>query len=292
MREELQALGEALNQPTPPSTRSIDLSAAAAETVVVLPAGGFGYRMRSVNEPEGAATQKSLLPLPNGETLIGRIVRQYAEAGFRQFVALLNYAGNEVEAHLDGGRPWGVEVRCSYDPESGGSGRTGAMVHAMDRGILPETSPTVVHNADCQIMRYEGSFTTDLLRTHVEAVESRNALATLAAVDGIVYPYTGMSLSGGMVREIAMYPFVPIPGHTGITVLTPEALISMRENARTSDKNFEQGLFPIWAAAGRLAAMVISHQSWAAVDDRKTYRVFSQAVAEEVNTGSPSGSGA
>lgn len=281
MREELQALGEALCRPAPPATAVVDLAAHAAETVVVIPAGGFGYRMRGVDEPEGTATQKSLLPLPNGETLIGRVIRQYAEAGFKQFVALLNYAGKEVEAHLDGGSPWGVEVRCSYDPESGGSGRTGAIVHAMDLGILPETAPTVVHNADCQIMRYEGSFTTDLLRTHVEAVDARNAIATLAAVDGIVYPYTGMSLDSGMVSEIAMYPFVPIPGHTGITVLTPEALVSMRENARTSDKNFEQGLFPLWAAAGRLAALVISHRSWAAVDDRKTYRIFSQAVAEE-----------
>lgn len=282
MRDELKALGEALYRPVPPSVAEIDLAAHAAETVVVLPAGGFGYRMRSVDEPEGGATQKSLLPLPNGETLIGRVIRQYAESGFRNFVALLNYAGAEVEAHLDGGRPWGVEVRCSYDPESGGSGRTGAIVHAMDLGILPETAPAVVHNADCQIMRYEGSFTTDLLRAHLKAVASSNALATLAAVDGIVYPYTGMSVADGLVREIAMYPFVPVPGHTGITVLTPEALRSMRENARTSDKNFEQGLFPLWAAAGRLAALVISHRSWAAVDDRKTYRVFSQAVAEEL----------
>jgi NDP-sugar pyrophosphorylase family protein len=290
MREELQRLGEALYRPGPQSSAVIDLAAHAAETVVVLPAGGFGYRMRSVNEPEGAATQKSLLPLPNGETLIGRIIRQYAEAGFGQFVALLNYAGAEVEAHLDGGRPWGVEVRSSYDPESGGSGRTGAMVHAMDLGILPANAPAVVHNADCQIMRYEGSFTADLLRTHVAAVASGNVLATLAAVDGIVYPYTGMSVAGGLVREIAMYPFVPVPGHTGITVLTSEALASMRENARTSDKNFEQGLFPLWAAAGRLAAMVISHRSWAAVDDRKTYRVFSQAVADE-NRAEPSDQG-
>ena len=286
MREELTALGEAHSQAVEPSGEAIDLAAAAAAAVVVLPAGGYGYRMRSVDEPEGGATQKSLLPLPNGETMIGRVIRQYAEAGFRHFLALLNYAGAEVEAHLDGGRPWGVEVISSYDPETGGSGRTGAMVHAMDRGLLRDDLPVVVHNADCQIMRYEGSFTADLLRTHVEAVKSRNVLGTIAAVDGIVYPYTGLSVAGGLVREIEMYPFVPVPGHTGITVLTPEALRDMRENAAHSHKNFEQDLFPRWAAAGRLAAMVISHRSWVAVDDRKSYRVFCQAVAEEAALGS------
>jgi NDP-sugar pyrophosphorylase family protein len=285
MRDELQALGLALHQPMEPAAGDLDLASAAAETVVVLPAGGFGYRMRGVDEPEGVALQKSLLPLPNGETLIGRVIRQYAEAGFKRFVALLNYAGNEVEAHLDGGRPWGVEVVSSYDPENRGSGRTGAMVHAMDRGLLGDHLPVVVHNADCQIMHYQGSFTADLLRTHVEAVRDRGVLGTIAAVDGIVYPYTGMSVAGGLVREIEMYPFVPVPGHTGITVLTPEALQDMRENAAHSQKNFEQDLFPRWAAAGRLAALVISHRSWVAVDDRKTYRAFSQAVAEEVAGG-------
>lgn len=282
MRDELQILGSSLFQPAPHVETQIDLQQAAAETVVVIPAGGFGYRMRAVDEGEGGqATQKSLLPLPNGETLIGRVVRQYSEAGFRRFVALLNYAAEEVQAHLDDGRPWGVEVRCSFDPASGGSGRTGAMAHAMDLGILGDDAPVVVHNADCQIMRYEGSFTADLLRTHVESVAARNALATLAAVDGIVYPYTGMSIADGRVREIAMYPFVPIPGHTGVTVLTTEALADMRANAAHSQKNFEQDLFPKWAAEGRLAAMVINHESWAAVDDRKTYRHFCQAVAEE-----------
>ena len=49
-----------------------------------------------VSAEAGAVTQKALLPLPNGETLIGRVIRQYAEAGFRQFVAL-PACGNDAE---------------------------------------------------------------------------------------------------------------------------------------------------------------------------------------------------
>jgi NDP-sugar pyrophosphorylase family protein len=282
MHEELAKLGADLCRPGrtaagPPA----DLSTAIGRAVVALPAGGFGYRMRGVTAEPGAVTQKSLLPLPNGETLAGRLVRQYAEAGFRQFVALVNYEGQEVEAHLGDGSRWGVEIRFSYDPDSKGSGRTGAMLHAMNAGVLPEDRTVVVHNADCHVMRYPGCFPHDLLAAHLHAVAEGNPVATLAAVDGTPYPFTGMSVRAGMVTEVAMYPFIPVPTHTGITVLTAEALAVIRGNAARSQKNFEADLFPCWASEGRLAAMVISHHNWVAVDDRKAYRVFCQVVQEE-----------
>src|SRR6266496_3021157 len=110
MREELARLGAALCRPGDLLSGGEDVTPKAAETVVALPAGGFGYRMRDVSAEAGGVTQKALLPLPNGETLIDRVIRQYAEAGFRRFVALVNHAGGAVEEHLDGGRRWGVEV--------------------------------------------------------------------------------------------------------------------------------------------------------------------------------------
>jgi NDP-sugar pyrophosphorylase family protein len=243
----------------------------------VLPAGGFGYRMRSVSET-GGVTQKALLPLPNGETLIGRLVRQYAEVGIRQFLALVNYEGRAVEEYLAGGAPWGVEVRCSYDPQETGSGRTGAMLHAMDRGLLPQDRTLVVHNGDCHVYGYPGSFPHDLLQAHLRASARGEVAATLAAVDGTPYPYTGMSIAEGRVTDVEMYPFIPVPTHTGITVLAPAALQSIREHAAASKKNFESDLFARWAREKRLAAMVISHRQWVAVDDRKSYRQFCQAV--------------
>ena len=80
-----------------------------------------------------------------------------------------------------------------------------------------------------------------------------------------------------------MYPFIPVPTHTGITALMPEALAQLRENAGRSKQNFERDMFPRWAAEHRLASMVIGHEQWIAVDDRKAYRIFSQAVEEEVS---------
>jgi NDP-sugar pyrophosphorylase family protein len=285
MHGELQELASALCQPgewAPTSEAAVD--AALAQAVVVLPAGGFGYRMRSASET-GGVTQKALLPLPNGETLIGRLVHQYAEAGCREFLALVNYEGQAVEAHLAAGAPWGVRIQCSYDPDPVGSGRTGAMVHAMTQGLLSEDRTVIVHNADCHLMRYPGSFPRDLVHAHLAALEERNAVATLAAVNGTAYPYTGMSIRNGMVSAVEMYPFIPVPTHTGITVLTPDALRALRENAPKSKQNFERDMFPRWSAAGRLAALVVSHENWIAVDDRKALRIFCRAVEEETVRG-------
>jgi NDP-sugar pyrophosphorylase family protein len=280
MQDELRALGAALCEPgSIPRSFAPDLAATAAGAVVVLPAGGFGYRLRGAG-PEGV-TQKALMPLPNGETLLGRVIRQYAGAGFREFVALVNHQGREVEEHLAGGAPWGVTARCSYDPQETGSGRTGAMLNAAELGILPTGRLLMVHNADCQVFGYEGSFPLDFLRAHLWAEEAGNALAPVAAVDGSPYAYTGMGIRDGMVSGIEMYPFVPIPAHAGITAVVAAALADIQANARESKKNFEQDMFPRWAAAARLGAMVISHTQWAAVDDRKAYRNFCAAVEGE-----------
>ena len=282
LADELARLGAALHrQPLDFLSETPEVEGLAAETVVALPAGGFGYRMRDVAQEAGGVTQKSLLPLPNGETLIGRLVRQYAAAGFRRFVALVNHEGAAVEEHLAGGAPWGVEVRCSFDPDPRGSGRTGALLHAVAAGILPADRTLIVHNADCQVIRYAGCFPRDLLRAHRAGLERRGVLATAAAVDGARLSYTGMAIAAGIVTGVEMYPFIPVPSHTGITALTPEALTSLGEHYRQTKQNFERDMFPLWAGQGRLAAMVIPHASWVAVDDRKAYRLCCEAVAGE-----------
>ncbi len=277
MHSELQQLAHSLHVPKAAGTREdVDLPAIAAGMVVVLPAGGFGYRMRAASDT--GVTQKSLLPLPNGETLIGRLIRQYAAAGFKQFVALVNYEGAAVEEHLAGGAPWSVEVRCSYDPQAVGSGRTGAMLNAMTNGTLPGDRAVLVHNADCHLMGYTGNFPLDFLNAHAAALSECGAVATLAAIDGIPYPFTGMSIREGVVTEIEMYPFIPVPVHTGITVLTAEALAQIRQHPPDVKGNFERDYFPRWAAEGRLGAMVLPYRHWVAVDDRKAYKLFCEAV--------------
>jgi NDP-sugar pyrophosphorylase family protein len=248
-----------------------------ARIVVALPAGGFGYRMRGAGD---GPTQKCLLPLPNGETLIGRLVREYAAGGFRRFVALVNHEGEAVRQHLDKGRPWGVDADCSFDPDPEGSGRTGALAHARQQGLLPTGAEVLVHNADCQLMRYPGSFGRDLAAAHAAAARE-GAAATLVAVAGTPYPYTGMSIEDGLVTGIEMYPFIPVPTHAGITLLSPEALDELIALAPPGKSNFERDMFPRWSDRGALAALVLTQEQWIPVDDRKAYRQFCDYVAED-----------
>ncbi len=273
MREQLETLRQALCDTPMGTTESGSSTLDPAEIPVVLPAGGFGYRMRGATDT--GITQKCLYPLPDGETLIGRLLREYAAAGFRRFVALVNHEGRAVEEYLAGGTPWGVVAHCSFDPDGAGSGRSGAIAHAVAQGLLPTSSPVIVHNADCHLLRYQGCFPLDLLASHAAAV---GALATLVAVDGSPYPFTGMRIEAGRVREIEMYPFIPVPVHAGMTVLSAEAIASVAGWPTDRKGNFERDFFPVWAQAGRLGAMVIPFDHWVAVDDRKAYQRLCDAL--------------
>lgn len=281
MRDLLEGLGRQLCSPGPlPDVPPDEVRALAREALVVIPAGGFGYRMRSAQDGPGQVTQKALLPLPDGNTLISRLVVEYREAGCTEFLALVNHEGQAVVEHLDGGRPWGVTVQASFDPEPTGSGRTGALLHARRQGLVPPGRTLVVHNADCHVFDYPGSFPADLLAHHLASRRRMDCLATLAAVDGSDYPFTGMRIQAGAVTAVEMYPFIPVPTHTGITVLTPEAVETLADAPdEPGRRNFERDMFPVWAAAGRLAAMVLSHRNWVAVDDRKAYERFRAALS-------------
>jgi NDP-sugar pyrophosphorylase family protein len=263
----------------PPAASKLETN--LADTIVAIPAGGLGLRMRHPAARDEGLTQKALLPLPNGEALILRIIRQYREAGFRRFVVLVNHAGAEVEAYLSGGRPWEVEVVTSYDPDPAGSGRTGALVHAMETEAVPMERAVIVHNADCQIIGYPGSFPRDLWQAHEHAYERGRVLATLAAVRGTYHTYTGMTIEDGRVSSVEVEPFIPLPTHTGISVLSPSALRLLRWGLRHRTGNFERDHFPTWAKQYGLAALIIHQDRWIAVDDRKAYQRLCEFVAPE-----------
>ncbi|MBI3911240.1 MAG: NTP transferase domain-containing protein [Armatimonadetes bacterium] len=288
VRELLNKLSEAMYRPAAPvPVAGEEVTALVGQALVVIPAGGFGTRMRGAGMPEGGIQQKALLPLPGGETLIGRLVRQYREAGFRRFLALVNHEGQAVAEHLGDGAAWGVEIRCSFDPIPAGAGRSGALRHAMAMGLITPEDRLIVHNADCQLMGYPGCLSIDLARAHLATRRQMAAVATLVAVDGTPYPFTGMRIQCGRVTEVAMYPFIPLPTHTGITLLDCEAQQDLQEEPDAGGRgNFEATLFPRWAGEGRLGALVISHAHWVAVDDQKSYQRLCGYLTGRQSTGS------
>ncbi len=245
------------------------------KSVVVLPAGGEGTRMRQLTEAQGL--HKVVLRPEGGESLIQRIVEMYRDAGLTEFVALIYYEGESVVNDLGDGSSLGVKITYSQDP-GGPVGRGGAILNAMENGILAQGSTLIVHNPDDQIVRYSGSFPDDILKGHLQGAKE-GAVATAVVVPETPYSYTGFKIESGKIRQIAAYPPVPIPAHTGVTVLGPETFSYFREIFDLSKKmDFEPYLFPKLVEEDRLYSVIIPSQCWIAVNDLKGLRAYLEAV--------------
>lgn len=243
--------------------------------VVVLPAGGEGSRLRTLMGSD--AVNKAALKLGD-ESLIRRTARMYRDAGVGRFVALIYHAGASVVEDLGDGKALGAEVRYSEDPGRP-VGRGGAILNAIQNGLLPEGATLIVHNPDDQIVRYPGSFVDDVLAGHLQGTRA-GAIATVVVVGETPYTYTGLRVEEGRVREIASYPPIPIPTHIGVSVLAPETFPYFRRMFDLSQKmDFEGVMFPKLVEEGRLYAVLIPSECWIAVNDPKGAKRFLEAVS-------------
>jgi NDP-sugar pyrophosphorylase family protein len=255
-----------------------DLQRFAAESVVALPVGGEGSRLRSVTDALGI--QKNALRLPNGESLIERTIRMYRDDGFREFVALVYHSKDSIVDALGDGSQLGVRVRYSEDPGTP-VGRGGAIRNALLNGSISREKNLIVHNPDDVIARYEGSFPADVVAAHLAGVRA-GAVATAMMVEGAAVPYTGMRLTNGLVEEVMAYPFVPIPAHIGVTVFSPivydlfDQLFDL-----TVRTDFEAVLFPVLARQRQLYSAIIPTETWFQVNDPKSLKRLMDVVADE-----------
>ena len=81
----------------------------------------------------------------------------------------------------------------------------------------------------------------------------KGALATAVVVDGTPYTYTGMKIDHGLVEQIEMYPYIPIPTHVGVTVFSsPVYNYFTKLFDLTKKVDFESVLFPLLAEERRL----------------------------------------
>lgn len=243
--------------------------------VVVFPAGGEGSRLRTLLGSD--AVNKAALKLGD-ESLIRRTARMYRDAGVGRFVALIYHAGASVVEDLGDGKALGVEVRYSEDPGRA-VGRGGAILNAIQKGLLPEGATLIVHNPDDQVVKYPGSFVDDVLAGHLQGRRS-GAIATVVAVRETPYTYTGLRVEEGRVREIASYPPIPIPAHIGVSVLAPETFPYFHRLFDLSQRmDFEGVMFPKLVEEGRLYAVLIPSECWIAVNDPKGAKRFLEAIS-------------
>lgn len=89
----------------------------------VILAGGLGTRMR----PHTETVPKPMLPV-RGRPFIEHQIELLRGAGFRRFLLLVGWLGEQIEAHLGDGSRLGVEIRYSYESTPLGTG--GALKNA------------------------------------------------------------------------------------------------------------------------------------------------------------------
>jgi mannose-1-phosphate guanylyltransferase len=209
-----------------------------------------------------------------------RTIRMYRDEGFRDFVALVFHHAQSVIDVLGDGSRLGVRITYSHDPERP-VGRGGAIRNALDNGSIPRTKSLIVHNPDDQIIGYEGSFPRDIVLGHLAGVQ-RGMLATANVVDGTPYTYTGMKIDRGVVEQLEMYPFIPIPTHVGVTVFSPGVYdYFLKLFDLTKKVDFESVLFPLLAQEKRLYSCMIPGRCWLSVNDPKALAKLIELVQRE-----------
>ena len=279
MKAALDNFGKAIYSPGETlHISSAELQEFASKCVVALAVGGEGARLKAITDSQ--QVHKTALRLPNGETMTERTIRIYREAGFHDFVALVFHHAQSVIDTLGDGSRLGVRITYSHDPERP-VGRGGAIRNALDNGSIPGGKSLIVHNPDDQIIRYEGSFPRDIVAGHLAGVQ-RGMLATAIVVDGTPYTYTGMKIGKGVVEQIEMYPYIPIPTHVGVTVFSPgvyDYFIKLFDLTKKVD--FESVLFPLLAQERRLYSFMIPGRCWLSVNDPKALKQLIELVRDE-----------
>jgi mannose-1-phosphate guanylyltransferase len=254
------------------------LSTLEKPCTIVLPAGGEGSRLRS--ETDAGRVHKSAITLSNGSTMLEHTITQYRDAGAHDFVLLTFHGAQSVREALGDGSRLGVNVTYSEDPERP-VGRGGAIKHALETGALRRDGYVVIHNPDDVIVKYDGDFVADFVKHHLEA-EGRGARATIVAVRGTRYPYTGFFVNGDVVESIETYPFIEVPAHTGITMLSPSVLEMFDGFDLSKKTDFEPVIFPQLAATRALSAMLIEPHCWIAVNEPKALQELRKLIEQGV----------
>lgn len=237
--------------------------------VVALMAGGESNRFSSVLG--NAKSNKSAFELPNGDSMIEMTIRMYRDAGIKNFAALVFHNSHSVEKLLGDGSKLGVRITYSHDPKQA-VGKGGAVRNALDNGSIPDDKYLIVHNPDDVIVDFKGSFPRFLASGQIEA-EATGAIATVAVTPATPYAYSGMKVINNVVKQIEMYPMIPVPAHIGVTVFSPSAYPYFRELFSLKRKSdFEAVLFPRLSEEGKLHAVALDQGKWIAVNDMKGYK--------------------
>jgi NDP-sugar pyrophosphorylase family protein len=236
-------------------------------TVVVMPAGGKGTRIRAETQSEGI--NKVMISIDGTQSMIEKAINDYAAIGISKFVVLTGFLADKVEEHLGDGSRWGVEISYSEDPEGRKVGNAGAILHALNNGTIDDSLTAIVHNPDDMIIGLQRPYGEVFLEGHLKG-KKNGCISTFVVVPETPFQYSGMIINKGRVSDITKYPPIAIPAHTGITLFDPEAYDYFRRLVSLErESSFENIVSPELAKDGRLYAVNIPSENWIPVNDLK-----------------------
>jgi len=267
------------SEDTTTSVSKEEVEALKAQTVVVLPAGGKGTRIRA--ETQSEEINKVMIKIDGKRSMIEKAIEDYAECGIDKFVVLTGFLAEKVEEHLGDGSRWDVEIRYSRDPEGRKVGNGGAILHALNNGIIDDRLNPIVHNPDDMIIGLERPYGEVFLEGHLKG-RKNGCIGTFVVVPESPFQYSGMIIKKGMVQDITKYPPIAIPAHTGITVFDAEIYDYFRRLISLDvESSFENVICPVIAGEGKLFAINIPSKTWLPVNDLKGLEVVMMALEKK-----------
>ncbi len=238
-----------------------------AKTVVVMPAGGKGTRIRAETQSEGI--NKVMIPVTESQSMIEKTVQDYVDCGISKFVVLTGFLAEKVEKHLGDGSRWGVEIRYSRDPDGKKVGNAGAILNALNNGAVDDERTAIVHNPDDMIIGMDRPYAEVFLEGHLKGLKN-GCIGTFVVVPESPFQYSGLIIKHGKVKDISKYPPIAVPAHTGITVFDPAVYDYFRRLVSLDvESSFENVVCPVLAKEGRLFAINISSETWIPVNTLK-----------------------
>jgi len=247
-----------------------------SKTVVVMPAGGKGTRIRAETQSEGI--NKVMIAVDGKTSMIEKIIQDYSDCGINKFVVLTGFLADKVEEHLGDGSRWGAEIRYSQDPDGKKVGNAGAILHALNNGMIDDSLTSIVHNPDDMIIGMKRPYGEVFLEGHLKG-KKNGCIGTFVVVPFTPFQYSGLIIEQGKVRDITKYPPIAIPAHTGITMFDPEIYGYFRRLVSLDvESSFENVVCPVIAKENRLFAINIPTENWIPVNDLKGIETAAKAL--------------
>ena len=250
-----------------------------AKTIIVMPAGGKGTRIRAETHSEGI--NKVMINIDGKRSMIEKLVEDYVKCGVTKFAVLTGFLAEKVEEHLGDGSRWGVEIRYSKDPDGKKVGNAGAILHALNNGTIDDGLTSIVHNPDDMVVGMKRPYGEVFLEGHAKGLKN-GCIGTFVVVPETPFQYSGLIINKGKVQDITKYPPIAVPAHTGITIFDPGVYDYFRKLVSLEvESSFENVVCPVIVREARLYAINIPTETWIPVNDLKGIEAAASALKNE-----------